>query len=90
MIIAGITLPPFGDVIWALVGICLLVLLAPRALATGKKDDSDGVGKDKESGLFVHTDQKTGVQYVSTPLGGITPRLNPDGTPHCVPTKPPE
>lgn len=42
-------------------------------------DDSD-VDFWNRSGFSVHTDNKTGLQYISVPFGGITPRLNVDGT----------
>lgn len=41
-------------------------------------DDSDK-DADNRSNLIVHTDYKTGVQYLSTRGGGITPRLDKDG-----------
>lgn len=41
--------------------------------AKGKRDDTDP--KNGKSGLIILTDYKTGKQYLSTPLGGITPRL---------------
>lgn len=50
-----------------------------------KRDDSDGF--EKRSGVIVYTDHKTGVQYIGTILGGITPRLNPDGSIHTVNTQ---
>jgi hypothetical protein len=42
-------------------------------------DDSDRDGWHR-SGVSVITDHKTGLQYLSTWTGGITPRLAPDGT----------
>lgn len=45
-----------------------------------QKDDSDHKTKKVYSGMIVYTDYGTGVQYVGTPLGGITPRLNADGS----------
>jgi hypothetical protein len=32
------------------------------------------------SGMSLHTDHETGCQYLSALLGGITPRLAPDGS----------
>ena len=43
-----------------------------------KRDDSDPV--DGRSGFMVLTDDLTGVQYLVTTLGGLTPRLREDGT----------
>jgi hypothetical protein len=52
-------------------GTCILSSqLSPR-------DDSDG---KKRSGLKVRTDALTGIQYLETIGGGITPRLNRDGS----------
>ena len=42
-------------------------------------DDSD-IDSGNRSGLRVHTDAKTGVQYLSTGTGGVTPRLREDGS----------
>lgn len=41
-------------------------------------DDSD-LDKSHRSGVKVITDYKTGLQYLETSKGGITPRLNVDG-----------
>lgn len=43
-------------------------------------DDTDRDGWNR-SGLRLHTDYRTGVQYVATPDGALTPRLGPDGKP---------
>lgn len=43
-------------------------------------DDSDG---ETRSNLNVHTDARTGCQYLSTLGGGITPRYAADGTHIC-------
>lgn len=42
-------------------------------------DDSDKSGW-KRSGARIVTDYKTGLQYFAAQGGGITPRLNPDGS----------
>ena len=49
----------------------LLILISPT-------DDSD-LSWYKRSGLRIHTDYKTGLQYFATMDGGITPRLNING-----------
>lgn len=49
-----------------LVAANLLILSTPY-------DNSDR--PPERSGLVVHTDALTGCQYLSTPRGGITPRL---------------
>lgn len=42
------------------------------------RDDSDHPTGER-SGLKVYTDHKTGVQYLSTPSGALTPRIYSDG-----------
>lgn len=61
-----------------LVSIVCLCLIIHWATAS-KRDSSDKDEKNR-SGLMIRTDHLTGVQYVETPFGGITPRLNPDGS----------
>lgn len=41
-------------------------------------DDSDA-GPAERSGMTIHTDHKTGLQYVSTVKGGLHPRLTATG-----------
>ncbi|MBK3737440.1 hypothetical protein GAY29_31235, partial [Azospirillum brasilense] len=43
-------------------------------------DDSDMDGW-RRSGVAVHTDHKTGLQYLAAPGGGITPHLDKSGRP---------
>ncbi len=66
-----------------LAGLCIFYLLFMMAHGSGflgmGKDDSDS--GSKRSGMMVMTDYKTGVQYLMSPLGGLTPRLNEDGKP---------
>lgn len=45
------------------------------------KDDSDG---KKRSGMVVFTDYKTGVQYLSSPMGGLTVRVDENGKPILI------
>ena len=53
----------------------LLIFLA--FLTLNPKDDTDGA---ERSGLRLHTDHKTGLQYLSTGRGGgLTPRLDENG-----------
>ena len=49
-----------------------MVYLAINLMNIGV-DDSDFSGKDR-SGLRIHTDAKTGIQYLSAPQGGIIKR----------------
>jgi len=48
-------------------------------------DTTDNKEKRQRSGMALHIDHMTGCHYVSKPLGGITPRLNKDGTQVCEP-----
>lgn len=43
-------------------------------------DDTDG---EQRSGMGVLTDARTNCQYLYTPSGGLTPRMNLDGTQIC-------
>lgn len=43
-------------------------------LLGGSMDSTDTSAMDR-SGMYLHTDHKTGLQYLSTPYGGLTPRL---------------
>lgn len=47
-------------------------------------DDTDG---DAASGMGLHTDARTGCQYLSTYNGGITPRLDENGHHICIEVK---
>lgn len=49
------------------------------------------VGKKDNDKIYIWTDEDTGVQYIiyreksyNAGFGGITPRLNPDGSLYCV------
>lgn len=54
---------------------CVLVLLLSSS--GSRRDSTDG--PDSRSGMRLHTDHLTGLQYLSAPGGGITPRLDRDG-----------
>ncbi len=41
------------------------------------RDDTDG--PKERSNMRLHTDHKTGLQYLSAPGGGLTPRMGVDG-----------
>ncbi|MCK5610675.1 hypothetical protein KAR91_52870 [Candidatus Pacearchaeota archaeon] len=41
--------------------------------------DNSDIDRLNRSGLKIHTDQLTGVQYLSVVGGGVTPRLDGDG-----------
>jgi len=63
-------------IIQVAISVIILILLTSLIMPT---DDSD-FSKWKRSGLRIHVDAKTGVQYMSTFFGGPTPRLNADGS----------
>lgn len=58
------------------VAACVAILIA-SLVTKNAKDDSDP--PDGRSGVAVVTDHKTGLQYLRSPGGGITPRLTSDG-----------
>ena len=55
-----------------------LALQVGTLLPFFKRDGTDG--RKHRSGMMLFTDYQTGVQYVGTLQGGLTPRLNADGT----------
>jgi hypothetical protein len=59
----------------------ILVILSQsdgyRTVFSRDKDDTDPV--NGRSGLVLYTDAKTKLQYLSTPGGGLTPRLDNNG-----------
>jgi len=63
------------DLLVSFVCLCLII-----HWATASKRDSSDKDEKHRSGLMIRTDHLTGVQYVETPFGGITPRLNADGS----------
>lgn len=65
----------------AVVGALVLANAAANAIRNGFNiglDDSD-LDSRHRSGLAISTDYKTGLQYLRTPGGGITPRLDTNG-----------
>lgn len=60
--------------------LCIIILGGLLALSEPPRDDTDQPdNKAPRSGIQPHTDAATGCQYLSTPLGGITPRLDAHG-----------
>lgn len=57
----------------------LAVLIMMHWASAPNHDTTDA--PDIHSGLRVYTDHATGVQYVSTMLGGVTPRIDRNGKP---------
>lgn len=47
-------------------------------------DNTDDVANKERSGVRIWTDPATGVQYIVTFTGGITPRIGLDGKPKPV------
>ena len=45
----------------------------------GDYDATDDWENKKRSGVSIVIDYGTGVQYIATPIGGITPRLDSNG-----------
>ena len=60
----------------------IIILLIAKIISTAMPVDDSDISRHKRSGFRVHTDALTGVQYISVFMGGITPRLNKDGTLH--------
>ena len=66
-----------ADKLWTILGIIGMILVITWVLNTMglMVDDSDLNGFNR-SGLRVHTDHKTGCQYLSAVFGGVTPRVD--------------
>ncbi len=45
------------------------------------RDSTDAPGRGGRSGLTLYVDHGTGVEYVSTIMGGLTPRVDAQGRP---------
>ena len=50
-------------------------------------DVTDDAKNGKRSGLHIYVDRETGVQYVGTIFGGLTPRLDAQGQPMILKEK---
>jgi hypothetical protein len=44
-----------------------------------KLDDTDNLETGDRSGFALYVDHGTGVHYIKTPFGSLTPRINQDG-----------
>lgn len=65
---------------WILAWIFILIILSYFiSLLPIGLDDSD-LSASKRSDMKIYTDYKTGLQYLGTSKGGLTPRLNNDGS----------
>ncbi|SEO43293.1 hypothetical protein [Pseudomonas sp. Snoq117.2] len=58
-------------------GIIVGMLLMVAINAWRGRDDTDS--PSQRSNMRLHTDHKTGLQYLSAPGGGLTPRMGIDG-----------
>jgi hypothetical protein len=61
----------------------LSIFLAYAAADAFKLGWDDTDGETKRSGMRLFTDYRTGCQYLGGAWGGITPRVNRDGTHMC-------
>lgn len=70
----------FTNFLWLIVGLLVLSSLISAQIknVTMARDDTDPPGA--RSGLGTMTDCRTGVQYLTTARGGVTPRVNRDGS----------
>lgn len=65
---------------WVLGWVFILIVLSyVISLLPIGLDDSDKSAR-KRSDMKIYTDYKTGLQYLGSSKGGLTPRLNVDGT----------
>jgi hypothetical protein len=67
----------FGRSLAGVVAAWIVITLVCNFIGVGV-DDSDA-GPWQRSGVSIITDHKTGLQYLSTWTGGITPRVDADG-----------
>ncbi|MBC9176786.1 hypothetical protein [Pseudoroseomonas ludipueritiae] len=57
----------------------LLLMIAAVNYVTGANPPDDTDSPSARSGLALHTDHRTGCQYLSALFGGVTPRLDGQG-----------
>jgi hypothetical protein len=65
--------------LFRLLGLVFLLILVLDFFKVGW-DSTDG---ESRSGLDLHTDNLTGCQYLSSPRGGLVPRVDKEGTHIC-------
>jgi hypothetical protein len=66
----------------AAIGIMLITSILNTVHSwTAPYDTTDDLAAGERSGLRIFIDHGTGVQYVATPSGGLTPRLDATGKP---------
>jgi hypothetical protein len=69
--------------LWGFIGLWLVVTAYGWLRDYPGYDDTDDVVNGVRSEMRLHTDYGTGCQYLSTFLGGVTPRLDADGNHVC-------
>lgn len=80
-------MPTVGTIILLLMFSSIAVSVLVKCRHGLTTDDTD-LSPEKVSGMTLYTDYGTGVQYVQGGrAGGITPRLNPDGSLKTVPAR---
>lgn len=71
------------------IGMALVLLIAfwliGLASSKVKPLDATDFSEDHRSGMSLHFDWETGCEYLSSPNGGITPRLSAEGEINCAP-----
>jgi hypothetical protein len=73
-------------IIWMLVFVSVLLFLRILSVSPLGRDDTDKEAWGERSGINPVTDALTGCQYLLSPSGGITPRLDGDGRHICQST----
>lgn len=71
---------------WLIVILIIAVIIQYLIAASpiGRDDTDEGRGWfARRSNMTVYTDHKTGCQYLATPSGGLTPRLDGEGKQIC-------
>ncbi len=61
----------------------IFVLIFLSLLGCSDRDDTDPKDGNKRSNLAIRIDYRTHCQYLVSDHGGVTPRLNKDGTQIC-------
>lgn len=64
--------------------ITVIAVIALWVLSKAPYDNTDDIENKERSGMGLYTDHLTGCQYLSRALGGLTPRLHPDGSQVCL------
>lgn len=65
-----------------LISLALITWLGDMIIRGARTDGTDG---KERSGLIIYLDYGTGVEYVGTPWGGLTARVDANGKPMIRP-----